>query len=52
MSSGLLLDTVKSCRDNLCVIDDQAVSRLKVIDNVIKMFMFNVSGIFVHHQES
>ena len=50
ISSDLVSD--KPCRNNLCIIHHQAVSRIQIINNLPENMVFGISGLSVQYQQS
>ena len=48
---GSLLDAEQPCRDHLCIIDDQAVSGIQVIDHLFKNMVLHLSRLPVQHHQ-
>ena len=51
MCAGTGLLAMETCRNNLRVIDHEAVALMKIIDDIIKMTVVDLAGEAVHHQK-
>ena len=52
MGAGLLLHAMKTCRNNLCIVDDEAVTLVEVVQNIIKMAMIDGTCISIHNKKA
>ena len=52
LGASLLLISIESCREDLCVVKHKAVLLLKILQNILKNTMFNLARILVKHKQA